>query len=330
MRKVLYTLVCIVAVLAAVGSSLSLLTDTPSKYLKFLDFPRLQFFWAAVASVPLFVVLTRHWRWYDKLLVFGLVASAGIQAYYLVNYTPIVGTDLPDVQASTPEDDRFSILLANVMMSNRKAAPLLTLISRERPDIIIGMETDAWWDEQLQPVQEQYPYSREVINDVAYGMVLYSRFPLGDVAVRYLQNDRVPSMEATVTLPSGKTFELHAVHPVPPTDFQQLPDNEGQSEKAFLLIGDLVEESTLPVVVAGDFNDVAWSRTDRMTGTEDLLHDVRVGRGIYTSFDAQKRLMRWPLDHVIATDHFAVGRIAKLEDIGSDHFPILVEMALER
>ncbi len=75
MRKFFYTLVCIIAVAVAVGSTLSLLTDTPNRYLKFLDFPRLQFFWVALASIPLFAVLTRHWRWYDGLLILGLAAA---------------------------------------------------------------------------------------------------------------------------------------------------------------------------------------------------------------------------------------------------------------
>ena len=327
-RKVVYTLVCIVAVAAAVGSSLSLLTDTPSKYLKFLDFPRLQFFWAAVASVPLFIACTRHWRWYDGLLVFGLVASAGIQAYYLVNYTPLVGQDVPAATADAPAERRVKLLMANVKMDNRAGQLLLNAIQREDPDLVLAMETDAWWDEQLASVQARYPYGHEVINDVAYGMVLYSRFPLEGLEVYYPQNDQVPAFETVVRLPDGTPFELHTVHPVPPTDFQRMPDNEGQSEKAFLRIGERVAASALPVVVAGDYNDVTWSRVDRLTGTDDLLYDVRVGRGLYSSFDAGNPLLRWPLDHVFVTEEFSVGRLALLGDIGSDHFPVVVEVVL--
>nr|WP_271425199.1 hypothetical protein [Aequorivita sinensis] len=39
--------------------------------------------------------------------------------------------------------------------------------------------------------------------------------------------------------------------------------------------------------------------------------------------------MRWPLDHVFVTDEFSVQKLEKLSDIGSDHFPIYIELVLE-
>ena len=328
MRKVFYGIVSVVAAAVAVAAALSLLTDTPNKYLKFLDFPRLQFFWTAVVALPLFVALTRRWRWYDVALVVGLVAGAGIQAYYLLNYTGIVGEDVPTAEASVPDDRRVSLLMANVLEENRDTEPLLEMIAARDPDLFLGMETNDFWDEALADVQARYPHSHEVINNAGYGMVLYSKFPLRDLQVRYLQNDQVPSFETVLALPGGREVELHCVHPVPPTDFQDMPDNEGQAEVAFSKVGEMVQAATLPVIVAGDYNDVFWSRTDRLTGTEDLLYDVRVGRGLLSSFDATNWLMRWPLDHVMVTEEFGVVELELLGDIGSDHFPVYVELAL--
>ena len=329
MRKALYTLVSLVAVAAAVGSTLSLLVDTPSRYLKFLDFPRLQFFWAALASVPAFVALTRRWRWYDYALVGGLVAAAGIQAYYLIAYTTVYPVSLADAPADAPADRTVRLLISNVLQDNRDARPLLDLIAAEDPDVVIAMETDARWVDALAPARRRYPHVEAQPNNVAYGMLLMSRFPLADTRVRYLQNEQVPSIHTTLRLRGGAEVDLHAVHPVPPTRYQDLPDNEGQSERAFLMIGELVQQRGRPAVVAGDFNDVAWARTDRMIGVEDLLHDVRTGRGIYASFDADNPLMRWPLDHVFATRDLAVARLELGPDIGSDHFPVLVDLVYD-
>ena len=328
MRKFVYGLIALVAALVAVAAALSLLSDTPSKYLKFLDFPRLQFFWTAVVSLPLFLAFTRRYRWYDVALVIGLVAAIGIQAYYLVNYTGLVGEDVPTADASVPDERRVSVLVANVLMDNKETEPLLRQIRERDPDLVLAMETDAYWADALSVLRQRYPHTEERINDVAYGMMLFSRFPLRDTEVRYLQNERVPSFETVLTLPGGREVELHCVHPVPPTDFQELPDNEGEAEIAFARVGDFVEAATLPVIVAGDYNDVFWSRTDRLTETEDLLHDVRVGRGLYSTFDATNPLMRWPLDHVMVTEEFGVAELALGGDIGSDHFPLYVELAL--
>ena len=331
MRKLFYVLVSAVAAGVAVAAALSLLSDTPNKYLKFLDFPRLQFFWTAVVALPLFVALTRRFRWYDTALAVGLIAAIGIQAYYLVNYTAIVAPDVPGADASSvPEDQLLSLLLANVLMDNRATEPLLAQIRERSPDIVLAMETDAYWAEALAVLRKRYPYTEARINDVAYGMMLFSKYPLHDTEVRYLQNERVPSFETVVTLPGGREVALHCVHPVPPTDFQDLPDNEGQAEVAFGKIGRFVSRARRPVIVAGDYNDVFWSRTDRLTGTEGLLHDVRVGRGLYNTFDATNFLLRWPLDHVMVSEEFGVTGLAMLGDIGSDHFPLYVELALTR
>jgi endonuclease/exonuclease/phosphatase (EEP) superfamily protein YafD len=95
-----------------------------------------------------------------------------------------------------------------------------------------------------------------------------------------------------------------------------------------LKVGKKVANRTLPTVVAGDINDVVWSYTDALTGTKELLHDVRVGRGFYNSFNARNWFMRWPLDHVFVTQEFKLKKIERLEKVGSDHFPIYVELVL--
>ena len=78
----------------------------------------------------------------------------------------------------------------------------------------------------------------------------------------------------------------------------------------------------------GDFNDVAWSHTNRLFGTEGRLRDTRIGRGLYATFDAHWPFLRWPLDHVYATPPFQVRRLERLDGFGSDHFPLYTEMVL--
>lgn len=78
-----------------------------------------------------------------------------------------------------------------------------------------------------------------------------------------------------------------------------------------------------PVIVAGDFNDVAWSHTTHLFQRTGGLLDPRVGRGLFNSFDTRSLLLRYPLDHVFATRHFLVVELRRLPNVGSDHFPML-------
>ena len=328
LRKTIYVILCVIAVLIMVVSLLSVFRNTESRFLKMLDFPRIQVFITSAVSLILFVILTKRWRWYDYALVVGLLGGLVTNGRYLINYTPLVAEAVPGVAENYRTENELSLMLINVKMSNRTVEPLLELIERRQPDLIVAMEVDEWWEANLEVIEQHYPHREETINSVSYGMTLYSKLPVKDVNVNYLQNEKVPSYDAIVTLPGGQDVHLHAVHPVPPKHFEDLPDNEGQEEKALVKLGRKIEDHTLPVIVAGDFNDVVWGFTNELTETDDLLHDVRVGRGFYNSFDAQNFFMRWPLDHFFVTEEFKVKNLERLPDVGSDHFPILVELAL--
>ena len=93
-------------------------------------------------------------------------------------------------------------------------------------------------------------------------------------------------------------------------------------------LGKEIEDRKLPTLIAGDLNDVVWSHVDALTGTQNLLYDVRVGRGFYNSYNAENIFMRWPLDHVFVTKEFRLKKLERLSKIGSDHFPIYVELVL--
>ncbi len=161
-------------------------------------------------------------------------------------------------------------------------------------------------------------------------MILMSKYRLSETTTNYLQNKKVPSFAVVLELPNKRQIRLRTVHPVPPTWFEELPDNKAQDEIALQIVGRKVQHDTLPSIVAGDLNDVAWSEVDDLTHTEDLLHEVRTGRGFYNSFSAENIIMRWPLDHIFVTKEFRLKKLMRLPSVGSDHFPIYVELVLPK
>lgn len=329
-KKIIYGFIYSIAVLLTISGILSIFRNADNRYIKMLDFPRIQFFMASLVLLIVLVISIKRWKFYDYAIIVGLSSALIINSVFLIPYTPLVNVEVPTAKNTNDSDQHLSILLANVKMSNKNEQPLLNLIPIKKPDLILVMEIDEWWNEQLKVLKKDYPYSKHTINEVAYGMVLYSKFPLENIDVDYRQNANVPSYENTILLPDGNKITLHCVHPVPPTHFKKLPDNKGQEEDGLIALGNEVSSDKFPTIVVGDMNDVVWSYVDKLTGTKDILYDVRVGRGFYNSYNAHNFLMRWPLDHVFVTKEFQLKKMERLSKIGSDHFPIFVALVFKK
>jgi hypothetical protein len=113
LRKALYILISIIAVIVAVGSILSVFSNTENRYLKMLDFPRLQFFILSAVSLVLLIILNRKWRWHDYLLALCLLIGIGIQSSYLFYYTELADYHVPNAGSdSYSKEDEIGSLMA--------------------------------------------------------------------------------------------------------------------------------------------------------------------------------------------------------------------------
>ena len=222
---------------------------------------------------------------------------------------------------------------------------LRNLIRETDPDLILLSEPTQWWLEQLDGLEDDYPYTLFQPQENHYGKLLYSRLELENPEIRFLIEPDIPSVRTKVRLRSGTVVTLYGVHPRPPglrrpdeekgggiEEDDGVEDEEGEREDAdmrdaeLLLIAKEVKKlGDVPVIVAGDFNDVAWSHTTHLFQRIGGLLDPRVGRGLFNTFDSRNyRFLRYPLDHVFASPHFLLVELRRLPDIGSDHFPMFV------
>lgn len=143
--------------------------------------------------------------------------------------------------------------------------------------------------------------------------------------VRYFVKQDIPSIDARVQLRSGVEIRIFAVHPNPPRPGEDTTKRDGE----MVLVGREAKQADTPVIVMGDLNDVGWSSTTNLFQEVSGLLDPRVGRGFYSTFDASSRIWRYPLDYLFHSSEFRLMKLAVLEHIGSDHFPLLVELSYE-
>jgi endonuclease/exonuclease/phosphatase (EEP) superfamily protein YafD len=290
------------------------------------DFPRLQY--AALALL----LLALQWFLLDRESagVWGLaavtLACLAYHAWWILPYTPLHRREVKSVHDARP-DDTLRILGVNVLQPNRRADDLLRIIEQARPDVVIAVETDLWWQGRLDALQPDYAHAMKCPLDDLYGMHVYSRLPLEDAQTQFLVEPGVPSMHTMLVLRSGRKVRLHCVHPKPPSPTENASSAPRDAELIAVAKSVAASERGQPVIVAGDLNDVAWSATTRLFRKISGLLDPRVGRGMYNTFHAGIPLLRWPLDHLFHSEHFGLVGIRRLPAFGSDHFPILVELA---
>ena len=289
------------------------------------DFPRAQFVvlgCVVLAGAPALFDTHRTAAW---TMVAVTLAGIVYQLWWIWPYTKLYPKEVK--AAATESKERVRIMSANILMTNRRTGDLLRIVEREQPDVLVTLETNAWWEQELKSLERKYPHTLKCPLENLYGMHLYSRLPIEDAKIQFLVEDDIPSMHLLLLLPSKRRIELHCVHPTPPSPTENPTSRERDAE--LVMVGRSVVDSEYPVVVCGDLNDVAWSKTTRLFRKVSELLDPRIGRGMYNTFHAHYFFMRWPVDHVFHSKHFSVVRLGRLEACGSDHFPMLIELALD-
>ena len=293
------------------------------RFIRVWDFPRTQIALllaiVLIVSIAVFGVARRQ-----ALVWHGLLALALLyQLYRISPYTAMHAVEAVAAETSSSGCDiaGIRIFVANVRQSNRQSAPLIREIASVDPDLVLLLETNSWWERQLEPLRGRYANVVAHPRDNGYGMFLLSRLPLIEPQVRFLLEDYVPSIETGVRLPSGTTIIVHGVHPKPPP----LHDTE-RRDAELLIVGRQVRSESTPAIVADDLNDVAWSDTTRLFQQISGLLDPRIGRGLYSTYNANWPFLRWPVDQVFFENSFTLMEMRRLGYIGSDHFPLYVAL----
>lgn len=314
--------------LAIVTSLLALMTVLPVFsnevwWVRSLAFPRLQI--AIVALVLLLVdvrLLYTGFPWAGWLGVVALACLAW-QAWWIWPYTRLHKIEVKPADGSGG-DRRLRLLSANVLGSNRRADDFIELVRDNAPDIVLTLESNAWWQKRLDVLEGEYPHAIKCAMENRYGMHVYSRLPLRDTSIAFLLLDGVPSIHTCITLRSGDEVRAHFLHPKPPSPTEAQTTSKRDAE--LIIVARSVAEDNAATIVAGDLNDVAWSSTTRLFRKISGLLDPRIGRGMYNTFHADYPFLRWPLDHLFHSAHFRLCELRRLPPFGSDHFALLSEL----
>lgn len=301
------------------------LSRHPHWIVRGMDFPRLQI--AIIAATSLIA----HFVFLDmkSAVTLALIAITALclvwQLWWILPYTLLWPREVRDAGNSS-SDKQISILTSNVLATNRSADALIEQVWKHKPDVLVTLESDQWWEDNLNVLEADMPYSVKCPLDNLYGMHVFSKLPLENQEISYLVEKDVPSIHVSLVLKTGEKVRMHFIHPAPPSPTENPESAERDAE--LVVVARSVAESDQPVIVTGDLNDVAWSATTRLFRRISGLLDPRVGRGMYNTFHVGYPFLRWPLDHLFHSQHFTLRSIQRLPSIGSDHFALLTRLVL--
>jgi endonuclease/exonuclease/phosphatase (EEP) superfamily protein YafD len=326
-------LLTLLSVLAA--GSLSNLSSHPHWLIRGWDFPRVQIVVLAWLITIVFMLIERFASeapipvWIPTSLTIALTVWHGIR---IAPYTVLApkqarGTRTDQRHGHRSDASTIRVVISNVQQENDQHQTWRRVIEEADADVVVILEADEVWVRAAEPLFDRYPHRFSHPQDNCYGMVLLSRLPIRNHRTRFLVQDDVPSMDAEIEMPTDQIIRLVAVHPRPP---EPIRDNGAVARDAELTLwGEELEDESKPTVICGDLNDVAWSQTTRLFLRVSGLLDPRRGRGFFNTFHADYWFLRFPLDHIFHSVHFTVSGMRRLPYIGSDHFPMQIDLRLE-
>jgi len=295
-------------------------------WIRIFDFPRPQILVVSAMCLAGLIVFNHSASRFVGILLFLLVLSMVYQLVMIFPYTPFKAKQVFVSERKTP-GKTLKIVVTNVFQFNRESQKYLEVLSSYSPDIQIVLEADSWWEAELASLEKSYPYVVKQPQDNTYGMLLYSKLSLDKSEVKFLVDEDVPSIHTRLTLAGSETIQLHCVHPRPPRPVKNKHSTDRDAE--LLLVANAVKQNSIPSIVAGDYNDVGWSRTTRLFQRISGLLDPRIGRGLYSTYHARYPIFRFPLDHIFHSNDFKLVNLTRLPSVGSDHFPLLCELSYE-
>ena len=260
-----------------------------------------------VTLIAAAALVRRHRR-----IAIALGCLAILQAVPLFRYA---GSN--PVRPAPRAKERLRVLMANVLVDNLRYEELDRLIRRERPDIVGLLELTPEWVDGLAAIRAEYPHRVE--------------FPIGTKGLALWFRDRPAAIDPPARPLPGASPYLHAefafagrarhlwlVHPEMPfarkgrPELPALAARIGRTPGSRIVIGDMNTTEGSPW-----FADFL-----RATG----LRDSRRGFGRQPSWPTFLPY-RIPLEHAFVSDDLAVVARRLGPSIGSDHFPLIIDLA---
>lgn len=310
------------------------LIPTGKWYVRWWDFPRLQI--ACLLLIPVLIasVLSAQNGFKAELMCWMIVLLAALtwQSIHILPFSPLWKTEVED-SCQNGDQRSLKLMVSNLDYENATPNDVIQQLAEEQADILLLIEIDDAWRDRLDALRARYTYRHETIRGEGLGMAIWSMLPIIDSQTKHLVSDRRASLWVQLEMLGGDSIHFVGVHPTPPGLVDSTGDTRRDSRvrdaELIMIAREIALNRDDAWIVAGDFNDVAWSHTTRLFKRTSGLLDPRIGRTFMGTFMANYPPFRCPIDHVFLSEGFTLYSLNRKRICGSDHFAILASVSLE-
>jgi endonuclease/exonuclease/phosphatase (EEP) superfamily protein YafD len=214
-------------------------------------------------------------------------------------------------------------MLMNLNAGNGNTAQVLKAITAAGPDILLLEEVTPKWADALKGLDKEYAHRLARPREDCFGIMLLSKYPLAHMKEHDIGNSGVPTLTAVAYTPGGE-ISVIGTHPVPPVG----PAYSKSRNRQLAGLSELVKEQKYPVLLIGDLNTTPWSHHFSKLARSTGLKNSMKGFGFQPTWPANIPWVRIPIDHVLHTPEITVHNRVIGGNIGSDHFPVIVDFTI--
>ncbi|MET0660875.1 MAG: endonuclease/exonuclease/phosphatase family protein [Steroidobacteraceae bacterium] len=234
----------------------------------------------------------------------------------------------PVLALAYPHHDRpeanFRLVSFNAGFWNDHYAEIGAFLESTRADAVILLEYRNDQLDQLARFLPSYRFRLSEQADLRYGAAILSRWPLSEGENVALSPGG--AVVARARIHAGQhTVSVSGVH----LSWPATPRSARSREQELVKLGHVLASCNPACVVAGDFNLTQWS--GHFADFQEHLgwHNCASGQGIVRSWPN----LIWPLgiqiDQCLTSPRVRIARFATGPAMGSDHFPIVIDLAPE-
>jgi endonuclease/exonuclease/phosphatase (EEP) superfamily protein YafD len=291
----------------------------------------------AYANKPNWVLnLAGHWQMQYFLVQVGcyLVLSAtrhprikyvplALAALSLAQIWPLVCPNQNTIIPAQATQARVRLLQMNVWKNNHDYGRALAFIDQSKPDIISAEELDKQWQLLLPPLLKTRGYAKIPQDKNTTEILTFSKFPSYWSSTPIFNASNREYIVTSLDI-NGARLDLATVHLVSPINDDQVV----RQGKEFNELAVLRRRMSDNFLLVGDFNATSWTDGFNALLANTDLKDTRLGMGVQPSWPTYCPLFAIPIDHCLVSRHIALLGRTVGPDIGSDHYPVVVDLAI--